>query len=395
MHALPLVIPEIRRLKSLTIDAPTLPSGLEYFRRNAPLLQRLDIKIATNRRPDLDGALFCGDISSLRELRLQGVVTHLPWKNLANLQVVELKPYSHRYGMTQLLDFFESAPLLHTVSLWCTMPGSSDAPPKRRVPLCHLKDFHIKTNSSPSTLLHHFHIPPGASVISDFYYDGDGPPFLDHLPESSPDFHNLSHATAVNLRFDPNRMLVRLSGPSGSLHVLVTRIPWGVAPPYTRDSQIFHSLGHSMLSTIQSLTISNYQFPKPAQVEECPVFQALSSTNNLRALTLIDCNHLLFVHALDPEQHPSNFVLCPDMEQLNLHVRRRRRFDLRHVIEMAKNRASRGARLPSVTCANQDGSLAKKQMFELKQHVTHGRYQIGRLPPAWDDVPNMSCGEGE
>ena len=30
--------------------------------------------------------------------------THLPWKNLANLRVIDLKHRSHRYGTTEILD---------------------------------------------------------------------------------------------------------------------------------------------------------------------------------------------------------------------------------------------------------------------------------------------------
>ena len=138
-----LVIPHIPQLKSLTVNAYTLPSVLEHFHCHVPLLEKLDISVSTAARVVLDSSLFNRDLSSLRDLRLGGVITRLPWKNLANLQVFDLNTPVHTYRTTQHLDIFESAPLLHTVFLTCSMPSSSDAPLGQIVRLPRLKTFSI------------------------------------------------------------------------------------------------------------------------------------------------------------------------------------------------------------------------------------------------------------
>ena len=125
------IIPHIHRLRSLTVHTDVLPSVLKHFRCNTPLLEKLDVEIYSPDQPDLDGALFNGDLSSLYELRLHRVTTHLPWKNLANLRVVDLNLENRSFGTTQMLDFFEAAPLLHTVLLRNIVPDSSDAPHQR------------------------------------------------------------------------------------------------------------------------------------------------------------------------------------------------------------------------------------------------------------------------
>jgi hypothetical protein len=86
---------------------------------------------------------------------------------MTNLKVFYLRSCPSSPSVTQLLDFFESAPLLHTVELDGSIPDSSDAPPERTVPLPHLNTLTIsgdQTTSAPSILLNHLHIPTGASL---------------------------------------------------------------------------------------------------------------------------------------------------------------------------------------------------------------------------------------
>ena len=89
--AFALVIPHIHRTKSLTIHADVLPAAVRYFSCRTPLLEKLDIRLKCTDAPILDDTLFDRDLSSLRELSLSGVITHLPWKNLANLTYFDLK----------------------------------------------------------------------------------------------------------------------------------------------------------------------------------------------------------------------------------------------------------------------------------------------------------------
>ena len=389
--AFPLVIPHIHRLKSLIIDTSSLPTVLRHFCCRTPLLEKLDIKISAGMEPLLDDALFGGDQFSLRNLRLEGVTTHLPWKNLANLRVLNLDSFGP-HGTTQMLDFLESAPLLHTIFLLYPTSHPSDAPPERMVTLNHLRHLNVFTldrDYQHPALLRHLHFPTGASVISEFNFNGSGSPLLDYLPERSSDPSNLSHVTTINLLLDSTQKFAQLGGPSGSLRVLAEWQDLWNTTSYTLDRKILHSLGPPILSTTQRLTISRYGYPRPDQVEECPVFHTLSLANDLRILTLIDCDNLPFILALDPEQSPSDRVLCANMEELVVYDYTLEQFHVDHLISMTKNRASRGARLSSITIFDLNGCMLGKEVLKLREHVTHVEYEIDDEPP-WDDVPGES-----
>ena len=53
---------------------------------------------------------------------------------------------------------------------------------------------------------------------------------------------------------------------------------------------------------------------------------------------------------------------------------------------MARNRASRGAKLLSVTIVSLGIGELKEEVLKLREHVTHLEFSIGRLAPAWDEV---------
>ena len=153
-----LVAPHIHRIKSPTIYADALPDVLRYFSHRAPLLGELDINLTSPRAP-VDSALFGGDLSSLRRLGLSGVITHLPWKNLASLTTFILKSCRPGHDLvTRLLDFFENAPLLRTIMLEDSILKSSNAPPGR-ILLPHLNILAITAKPARSVLLNHLRIP--------------------------------------------------------------------------------------------------------------------------------------------------------------------------------------------------------------------------------------------
>ena len=91
--AFPLILLPIGRLNPLTIYAGAPPpSVLRHFRCRTPLLEGLDTNIANEGDPVLDNGLFNGDLSSLRELSLHGVIPGKPpiprprafWSNVRN-----------------------------------------------------------------------------------------------------------------------------------------------------------------------------------------------------------------------------------------------------------------------------------------------------------------------
>jgi hypothetical protein len=108
------IIPHvIGRLGSLTVEGT--PKNLQYITdrlsRPAPLLERLfihgDYDYGPSRNPVLPPTLFNGDLSSLRELKLESVRTELPWRNMVNLTSITLIHISWgEDSVKQLLDFF-------------------------------------------------------------------------------------------------------------------------------------------------------------------------------------------------------------------------------------------------------------------------------------------------
>ena len=79
------------RLGSLSVHVAQryLPHVTAHLSRPAPLLQKLLINapraVNLQNTPVLTPALFGGDLSSLRDLRLSRVRTELQWRNMANL----------------------------------------------------------------------------------------------------------------------------------------------------------------------------------------------------------------------------------------------------------------------------------------------------------------------
>ena len=387
--AFALIIPHIHRLKSFTFrgTAPPLPSVLEHLPSHTPLLEKLKM-ILVFGKSDLN-AFLNNDLSSLRELRLDGVVTHFPWNSLASLRVVTLNHCLSQDPVTRLLHFFESAPLLHTVELRGYTPGSSDPPPERIVPLRHLKYFRIFGELPHSTLLRHLQIPVGASLVSGMDFLDEELPLLEYLPEGCFAFGNLSHITAVNLLLDFESKHTRLSGPSGSLRVLVGMTDLRATSSYATDRQIFSSLGNQML-TIQRLTISGFG-QMVSRVEDSLIYRPLSSAKSLRTLILIDCDSWPFTLVLDPENSPSNVVLCPNLEELVFHFDHWSLLDMEPLITMARNRASGGAKLSSVTLVGMVGGGPSEEQFDrLSKHVGQAVCRVDYTKIGWDCVP----GEG-
>ena len=395
-HAFSLVIPHISRLQSLAIYGIVPPKVLRHFRCPAPLLEQLDIDIRQSSRglngTRFDGALFNGELPSLRELSLSGVITDLAWRNMENLTALTLSNCeafeNYKVSVTRILDFFESHPFLQEVDLDNPTPDSSDAPPGRIVPLRHLKTLTLTTCPPPSILLNHLHIPTRASLM---LCDNTGEELspLDYLPDKSPNFENLSRITMINLQFAPGYKSVRLGGPSGSLCLTSSLRAPRARSSATVDHRLLCSIGPPRLPTIRRLAVSEYAHPPQAGIEECPVFQTLSSLGTLRTLVLSDCDNLAFILALDPEKNTSGLVLCPNLEEIVIYpsLYPRREY-ARELVDMSKSRDSRGVKLSSIVIVDMQKSM--KEVARLKEHVTHAEYRCedNSTWPTWDDVPD-------
>ena len=191
------IIPHVvGRLKSLFVTGTrgNLQDITAHLSCPAPLLRDMSIfgscEFQQVHNPVLTPALFNGDLSSLRKLRLDYICTELPWRNMVNLtsfMLVHTSPISVR----KLLDFFEGAHCLREVELHSVIP-TSGAQYGRLVSLAHLKTMYI-TGGGPSSLLL-------------------DPKFLDNL-------RNLPNFTTAQL-YDggPNSHML-FSGPNGQVKI--------------------------------------------------------------------------------------------------------------------------------------------------------------------------------
>ena len=381
----------VDRLKALELyfygrDVSRLIKNLSS---TAPLLEKLalhvyDTNISKSDSTLIESTLFDGNLSSLRELCLSRVCTSLPWQNMSNLTSLELSWAHSEMSTTQLLDFFERAPLLRRIKLLYAVPDSSNTPAGRVVSLHHLKSLRIYDQVAHSILLNHLRIPTGASVRLEFEFNANSFPLPDYLPRSSDNLCNVSHITSINLNFDLGPAM-RLHGPSGDLR-LVGRSDFLVP---ILDSQALLDLHKFPISTTESLAISRYAIPADSSTEEAAVYQTLLTMNNLRTITLTNCITLPFILALNPNHNASNAIPCPKLQELVLDIQRRRDgLFVDELLEMARARASMGVRLSTIAINCLWEPVSKEKAPGLENYVANLDYRLGRFTPRWDAVPS-------
>jgi hypothetical protein len=387
-----LVAPHIGRLQSLRIVGTRnlLENITQHISCPAPLLRELTIELTCNPTPVLKNTLFNRDLSSLRTLRLTGVVTYLPWKDLSKLTTFELGYVpGGKLSVTRLLDFFMNAPHLTDVTFCNSIPTSSNAPPERVVSLPHLQNLTIFARPAYSILLNHLSIPAGALLVLEFDFSGVKSPLPDYLPNTARNLKNLCDVTSVNLYFDPAEKYVRLTGPSGGLHIFGH---WEddveATPPPVLDRQILRSLDYFSLHMTRRLAIGKYKPPILSRVNKSSPYYILCDMKDLLTLTLTRCNNLPFILALDPDQNRSKHLLCPKLEELVLFVEDQNAFNIPELVHMAKGRASKDAKLSSITIVGLGELVSGKEVFKLRKYVTRVDYRVEEEPPEWDDIAN-------
>ena len=386
-----LTVPHFGRLRTLSISgnpAQVLPVLSEHFSRPAPLFHNLRISLVRGQAPVLPDNLFNGDLSSLRELSLTGVITPLPWRGLSNLTTFNLCHVpENEILLTQLLDFFESSPHLHHILLHDSIPNSSDAPTGRVVSLPHLKELSVIAQPPHSILLNHLSIPAGASLRLEFDFSGAESPVPSYLPKSPRNLHNLSHITAINFHLELGKRFARLSGPNGELRILGN---WahGDHEADIGVSQFWRSLLDQFdISKNQRLAISFSYFkpPSSAPIETWSIYQSLRSMVNLRTLVLARCINLPFFHILNPNENSSKTVLCPQLEELVLFIKVLQQFRISELLGMAEERASRGAKLSIISIVTLGNAyVPTKEVFQLRKYVSHVEYKFDDALPEWD-----------
>ena len=388
-----LVAPHFSRLRSFSIVGTEDPfrNLTQHISCSAPLLRELTIDLNCVHYPTLNIALFNGDLSSLRTLNLTGVGTRLPWKDLSNLTTFKLH-YTPRgqVSITQLLDFFENSSRLRDVSLTRSTADSSDAPSERVVsPPCLEKLTIVADPPAHSILLDHLIIPMQASLTLRSRLGRGEHSLRDFLPKELGNLKNISSISSVNICFDGFERPMRLEGPVGGLFVFGS---WGDSPPFVLDYRVFESLDHFTLSRTQGLVVTKFKTSPAGGVEDSPPYLALLRMEALRTLTLIQCNNLPFILALNPDQNPSNDIPCPELEEIVLYVEDRESFNISELVTMTEERALRGMKLPSITIVGLGELLPGREVFELREYVTKVDYKAGKNPPEWDAIPKDEHG---
>ena len=382
-----LAIPHICRLKALTLcgSSHNILKFVDHLVSPispAPLLEKLEIRVRGSRPAAIESTLFDGDLRSLRELRLHGVITDLPWKNLSNLTTFYIRQISDDgIPVTRLLDFFEHAPLLREIKLMDSLPDSSDAPTQRVVSLPHLRLLKMSSESALSILLNHLHIPAGSSVTLVFLFDDMQFPLLDYLPRSLDNLDNISHITSVNLNFDSG-VVLRLGGPSGDLCIIDNC--GDVSVPIDRFLKCLNRLP---ISSTERLEIAQCDASALSNIEERFASKTLIPMNNIRALTLADCPNPAFIHALNPKRNTSNTVMCPKLEEFVLYTEKRPDESyITGLLEMARERALRSAKLSTFVVGCPQELDPTDRVFGLRSYVSHVEHRPYE-PFDWDAIP--------
>ena len=109
---------------------------------------------------------------------------------------------------------------------------------------------------------------------------------------------------------------------------------------------------------------------------------------NLRTLVLTKCHNLPFILALNPGETPSNLVICPKLKDLVLYTKEWNGFHITEMLSMAEERASRDAKLSSVTIVGLGELVPGKEAFKLRKYVGRVDYRVDDAPPDWDGNPS-------
>ena len=155
------------------------------------------------------------------------------------------------------------------------------------------------------------------------------------------------------------------------------------------DGQVLLSLKLSCISTAEGLMITNWRDrPSPSQrVNKSSVYLAFLLVENLRTLSLINCLNLPFLLALNPEKNPQKAILCPKLEELVIHVEIENWFYINEVLEMAKERASKGIKLETIRIVSSEAFVPAKEVLKLRNHVSRVEYRLDDIMPRWDETP--------
>ena len=333
----------ITRLKSMSIHATpgNLQEVIAQLSHSAPLLESLTIEAKCESPPQhcpmIMPTLFDGDLSSLRELHLQCILTTLPWRNMVNLTSFTLAYVSSDQSPVRcLLDFFQSAPRLCQIKLQFAA-STFGAQRGRLVSLECLKRMDI-IGSSPSLLLGHLLVPADAKLVIHM----DSRRSL-HLPGSL-DF--LAEFSRFGIR-----LYVRDLYPS--MQFVAPNCKISIVPATPRASttcRVLESLAQFDPSKIERLGLADGDLTSQHGRD---FGRALPKITNLRSITISRCRNLSgFIPFLGHDVCPKleEFVLGPSVNGEKLNIR--------SLIGLVARRASRKEKFKSVRIVTSGVALA-------------------------------------
>ena len=356
------------RLKNLSVE--TTPNCLQditkHLTQPAPLLESLTINEDTTIEhgpiPVLTTELFGGDLTSLRELRLQSVRTSLPWRGMNNLTKFTLG-FIERPTLCvgDLLDFFEGAPRLSEINFHTSSPAS-DSQDGRLVSLEHLRRLTIYGPEPPSIMLNHLVIPVGASVLT--HFDSPNPHIGGLFPESLDNLRNLPNFTHIRLHFDQFSLTLRFAGPNGRFLVSFPTRP-DSTHLIVRAMPRFDTSHTHRLDLIDDGPMTN------------EILQLVRSLKNLRTLRVSQIDNMFdFFLAINSVLNEESDVPCQKLEEFICRARKQPHTGV--MAMFAKGRASRGVPLKSIKVVSFGDPAYREDIEELREHVPHVELSFGR-----------------
>ena len=154
------------------------------------------------------------------------------------------------------------------------------------------------------------------------------------------------------------------------------------------DDRILHDLTKFPISTTERLAITQCEALARPGADESGAYQALFMMNNLHTLALIDYLNLSFILALNPDKNTSNIVVCPKLEDLVLFFQGLQEEScIDELLEMAKGRASRGAKLSTIVIICPRELIPTEKVSDLRRYVSCVEYRLDNTAPRWDVLP--------
>ena len=114
----------------------------------------------------------------------------------------------------------------------------------------------------------------------------------------------------------------------------------------------------------------------------------LGIVEDLRVLFFNLYNSLPFLLALNPDWCPSKQILCPKLESAVLYVDDEEALNIRELVDTARERASRGAQLQSITVIGGDRLVPEEEVFKLREHVACVECRFEMKRPRWNKIPD-------